>query len=131
MPDQTLLPNITAAIVCDEIRSETNNKLFFIGVYSGDIVLGQFPAALTLSVYVALESLPVGDHSFEMRLTGPSSTSGLNGNFHVEAIGPIALPTPPLPVHCPGPGEIIVDLKIDEGDWHKVLVKRVLQAPIE
>jgi hypothetical protein len=47
---------LVCGIVCDDIRREDNGKEIIIGVYSGSIVVPQFPATLLLSLWVGLEA---------------------------------------------------------------------------
>lgn len=44
------------AILCEDIRDEVGNKKTLVGVFSGDIVVGEFPANIRVAVY--FEYLP-------------------------------------------------------------------------
>ena len=44
-------------IYCDDIRRELGNKLSFMGAYTGDLLVGQFPATLLkLSLYISVST---------------------------------------------------------------------------
>ena len=43
---------VESVLLCDDIRREDNGKAILIGVYSGDIVVPQFPAVLRLSLWL-------------------------------------------------------------------------------
>lgn len=40
--------------VCDDVRFESNGKLIFVGVYSNNILLGEFPGVLRLRLVTRL-----------------------------------------------------------------------------
>jgi hypothetical protein len=51
--------NFRAVIVCEDIRQEVNGKWSLMGVFSGDIVVQDFPAEIQLAFYI--EYLPDSD----------------------------------------------------------------------
>lgn len=55
-------------IVCDDIRTETNGKQIFIGVYSGDIVVGDTPTTMNLSFWVDVKTEGIGQRAFEYKI---------------------------------------------------------------
>ena len=116
---------VTSAILCDEIRTENNNKLFLIGVYSGEVQVRQFPANLLLSVYIELDGLDVGDHHLELKVTSPNGEAGIQIEFVVVEQGPSSFHTPRLPAVCEGPGSITAELRVNGGSWMRVLHRNV------
>jgi hypothetical protein len=41
---------IISVLICDDVRREENGKEILIGVYSGDIIVTRFPAAMALTI---------------------------------------------------------------------------------
>lgn len=122
---------ITSAIICDEVRFEVTNKLILLGVYTGDIIVPSFPAALSLSIYVVIEDLALGEHQFELRLTGSDMRAEVEGQVHVEAAGPVGLPTPQVSMQFRNAGTMTLDIKVNDGEWMKVLEKKVAQGTVQ
>jgi hypothetical protein len=54
-------------LVCDEVRQENNGKFFIIGLYTGPIVVTQFPAPLGLTFAHFLEADRPGMYSAKLR----------------------------------------------------------------
>ena len=51
-------------ILCDDIRDEMGNKKSLMGVYSGDILVQNFPAAVQIAFYV--DYVPAEDEAGEI-----------------------------------------------------------------
>lgn len=51
--------NLRNAILCDDIREEVGNKLSLMGIFGGDILVGEFPAQIQLAIF--MQYLPSAD----------------------------------------------------------------------
>ncbi|HEY8581195.1 MAG TPA: hypothetical protein VIL72_15005 [Beijerinckiaceae bacterium] len=123
-------PTITACLLCDDVRKEINGKDILVGVYGGDVIAADFPAVLTLSLYVEIATGAGGERRMRVRISHESSV-------RVEWSGALSLPpdqvvgvgVPAAPVTCPQPGELRIDVAFDDEDWSEVRRKRVLRGP--
>jgi hypothetical protein len=123
--------SVGPAILCELVRPEANNKLSILGVFTGDIVIASFPAVTPLSAY--LEFLPnrIGRFGFEFRFSAPKgSQSGFKGEIEATALTQFGLPLPTLPINIAEPGALVLELKVDDSDWVKVLEKRVIAGNV-
>ncbi|WP_414826693.1 DUF6941 family protein [Altererythrobacter sp. Root672] len=119
-------PKVSNVILCDDIRTENNNKLILIGVYTADVLTQNFPVNMKLATYFTVEGAPIGQHEFEVRLISTGSTSGISGTVEVgNPNDPIIVITPPVPVVFQKAGKLKVDFRIAESGWLKVMTKEV------
>lgn len=70
-----------AAVLCDDIRTERNNKDILIGVYQDSVYAKEIPSRLKLSLYVACET-----NIFEGILEIEIWTEDLDGRNKKKAI---------------------------------------------
>jgi hypothetical protein len=127
MSEQGSKARVLSAVLCDEIRTEDNGKLMFLGVYSGDLLAQELPANLGLSVYLDV-FLPAGEVTIEVRFSGNGVTKA---TAEITASGPndtrLGIPTPRLPVSFETEGELKVEVRFNrDDDWQEVLKKRLL-----
>lgn len=120
-------PKIRNALICDDVRQEVNGKHFLIGVYSGDILVPEFPAALALSAYLEIDAPTVGEQELHIRFCGPDGPlSGIRGAIEVQDTRhALALPTPRLPVALDRECEIAVEVSFDDKRWTTAVRKQV------
>jgi hypothetical protein len=65
-------PKLEYAIICDDIREETGNKLSLIGMYQREIFVPKFPFPFPkLCFFLSYKNVKGGD-SFSMQLKSPS-----------------------------------------------------------
>jgi len=116
---------ITAAILCEEVRSELNGKSTLLGVYSGDLLVPELPANLRLGVYAeATASLAYkGPLHVRFLLNGEQIVLG-NGTLNTEA-GYIALPVSGMIVGCNKPGIVSVEFSPDATLWKEVISRQL------
>lgn len=53
-------------LLCDYVSKDVYNKDNAIGIYSGDIIVGDFPARMRLSLYVIGVAHEDGDHHIQL-----------------------------------------------------------------
>lgn len=79
------LPRLVDVIVCDDLRQETSGKYVVVGMYTGPIMLGSFPALLPklvlMTKWQATEDHPlVGD----VKLQSPNGSLIGQGRFDLS-----------------------------------------------
>lgn len=84
-------PKITPllAVVCDDIRQETGNKPFIIGIYTTDINVSlpedmSGPAMMHLALWMPYTVSKVGEASVEIMFIGPDPDSKINAYANVK-----------------------------------------------
>jgi hypothetical protein len=127
------LCKVINAILCDDVRKEAGtNKHILIGTYSGDVRVGaELPKHSRFAVYLEL-FVPRGEHSLEMRFSGPGDESAtMSAEIAQPVDGAAVLATPSMEVYLEREGVFRVDLKFGDGRWKCVLKKRVISRSIE
>lgn len=75
------LPQVNSVILCDDVRTESNNKEIIIGVYSGAITFANPAPARMLQLIIRLELKtddPGGEFGFVMQFEAPSGATIMN-----------------------------------------------------
>lgn len=118
-------------ILCEDVRQEQNNKHILIGVYSGDMLVGELPANVQLSFYLELAFKSPGDQILHLRLSGPGKrTAELKMAAQVTEIGtPSAVTSPRFEVLMDQEGVFRLDLSDDGVQWVTLIEKRVIHQP--
>jgi hypothetical protein len=127
MPEASTKASVIDVLVCDDIRTEDNGKPMLIGVYSGDILVPDFPANLVLALFIGIR-LPVGETAIEVKLS-VGNRVGPEIEFTVE--GPVGgtfyLPTPKMPLSFNESEPLNVFCRFNKrGRWLEVLKKRII-----
>lgn len=121
---------ITAVLVCDDIRKEVTNKETIIGVYSGDIVVPSFPSWFNSSLWIELFAQGPGtfDLKFRVGLTGKKPieigakvTIGKSGNASIPLVG--------MQLQADQPSELIIECTLDK-EWKIIKRKAVIQGAV-
>jgi hypothetical protein len=122
------------ALFCDDIRYENNGKQILIGVYTGDILISQIPAIISLAVWIAFERIndTTGELPVEFRMINTqgnslgygSATLHLTSDLHD---GAIALPG--LPLQLQQPDTLTFQLKQADDRWESIRSTHVRLAP--
>lgn len=81
-------------VFCDDIRDEASGKQIIIGVYGAEMFVPPLPINLQLSLWVRVQGIDPGNHSFSIKIIGPSGPTPIvaEGNLdhpRVEALGNI------------------------------------------
>lgn len=120
-------PKVLNVLLCDDIRQEANGKYIVIGIYSGDVLVPEFPTQLVFATYIEFVPERAGEQQFHFRLVGPDGPmAGVQGKFGVAEAGPhVALPIPGLPVSIKQPCDMLVQVSFDGQNWTTALKKPV------
>jgi hypothetical protein len=121
-------------LVCDDIRTEDNGKQILIGVYTGNILLNEFPASLLLSFWIDVNQPVAGQVPFQIRcfITGQSEPV-----FHIQGTGESSLPSPHAQISLRGvplkvtrdDSVLRVELKQYEGEWEEIRTIDIKKNP--
>lgn len=119
------------AILCDDIRQEKNNKYILIGVFSGDVVASQFPAALAFSVYAEHVTDGPGHHDMAIRfsLSGEHKAE-VRARIDMPIAGTATIVLPPMPIELQAEGELLVTAQLDDAAPVELIRKRVIQGVV-
>lgn len=105
------------AILCDEIRQESNGKLFAIGIYSHDIQFPEFPATAFLTIWLRFLNFPEGVHPNKLRITAnEKNLHELEGELvsNGETVSQAFVQS--IPVEFSEPGSLKVEIEFEDGE---------------
>lgn len=110
-------PKLIDWMICDDIRQEFNNKLIFIGVYGGDVIVGSIPAILPQLVFFSkwdTTNAPIKKFEFTIfqpngKEVGPISSEPPHSEPKSRAFIQIAI----APFNIEVPGEYKIKAKIN------------------
>ncbi len=118
-----------SALVCDEVRRETDGKDIIIGAYGGDVLIGIFPVTISLSLWTSLETSGTGDIKTDIRVVNREKKvlAELKGISHVEGrVQRSSLFTPKIKLYIEKPTELRFQLRVREGRWKTVVSRSVI-----
>jgi hypothetical protein len=121
----------SSVIFCDDIRKEVTNKDILIGVYTGDILVGSFPAWINLSIWAEIFASEKGVEKFDLRLmVGDREPLLFKASMEFHQSGGAAFAIPGMQIHFEKEGDLALEIK--EGDqWRELKRKKVLQGSIK
>lgn len=124
-------PDITTIIVCDDVRKEITNKDILIGVYTGDIVVQDFPAWVRLSVWIEMLPSATGEHHMTFRVGMTDRTlSELMLRLQIREIASMGISLPNTAHLIEKETEFVVELK--EGtEWRSLKRKKIIKGRVE
>ncbi|WP_417467823.1 DUF6941 family protein [Maricaulis sp.] len=133
----TLTITCSNVVICDDVRREDNGKVILIGVYTGEIVVTEFPHAMDLTCWFEIASRGDGKAPFSARaLFEPDGIELFSVSAGIERErGPLGeevtedyFAAPCGQVQIERPGTIVVQFKSGESDWQTVRSKNVASA---
>ncbi len=116
-----------AALVCDDVRKEINNKDILIGVYTGDMVLPHVPIVVPLCFWIEVKPRKIGNYDFSLAVESPGGKGELDATMEVEDLGPAMIVTPKVPVRVEKEGELRVSVKLANAR-PKVLIRKTISV---
>lgn len=116
--------NLLAFLVCDQVRKEASGKDIVIGVYTGNILVMQFPFQFELTCYAVYSSPPFESRDIALRVRNSDDTISLSVAGKIQA-DPLegtdtakeSIVFPPLPIMIEKPEMLTFELKLGGGDW--------------
>jgi hypothetical protein len=121
------------ALFCDDVRTEESGKHILVGVYPGDLVPRRLPITVRLAVWIRLfRDMPVGNHSFEVRLRTETSVQSLTATLDILEVMtsdmPYVFAMPPTSVRLSEPGTLTCTIAFD-GEEPTTLGSLLIRAP--
>jgi hypothetical protein len=119
----------TGVIFCEDIRREITEKLIFIGVYTGEVVVPAFPSPIQLAVWAEIGNMPIGKRTIELRI-GIENKGWLNAQIQLEATaeGPVSFVIPPMQILVEESSDF--ELQVQNGkEFETVRKKRIIAGP--
>lgn len=128
---------IHSALICDQVRVENNNKLIFLGIYSGNISLRTVPSELGLTAILIGEFVGGGDATVHVKLSvftkGETDVSFLmESEVEVESVprsdgslDQLVISLPPMHFPVTRPMTMKVEWSLDKENWRTVLQKGI------
>jgi len=124
------------AVLCDEIRKESNGKLFLIGVYTGDILVSDFPAQLALSALLHGFAYEKGEYLFEIRYRlafadSEKTVVQAKGKIQAQRSAPseVSIPALRVPIEIVEPARLDLAYRLSGGRWKTILSKTIRLNP--
>jgi hypothetical protein len=122
------------ALICEDARKDLNRKDILIGVYSGNISVKKFPAALSIVVWMNLLVEGLGSRVIEVRIIGPNKKPLIAGDLNIDKKEPnkndtISTSTPHALFTLDEPGTLRFQIKTPAGRWKDVVTKEVIHRP--
>jgi hypothetical protein len=112
------------AIICDDIRRETNGKDILIGVYSGEMILNQIPALMPIGLYIVFSAVELGPVDAKIELRSSKMIGTLEIHIEVKQIhderSPIAFAFAGIPLQIESEGTISLLFQQDDGEWEMI-----------
>ena len=120
---------VESAILCEDIRQEKSNKFILIGVYSGPILVSQFPMSISLAVFV-IGTPEEQEGLVTLRFSGPGEDTALlkMGYRRSDDNTFAALSTPVLQIALQQEGTLLIEISADGESWEPLLSRDVSQA---
>lgn len=126
---------IETIVICDQVRQESNGKLFFIGVYSDVINVARLPLPLQLTFVIQARMTGSGSFAFSVSVTDPLGNKladGIagKGSYAGEPGRTVWLPVP-LPLVLSAEGEYVaaIDLEGAPGRHERFQVRKMSPLP--
>jgi hypothetical protein len=111
-------------VVCDDIRREMTGKEILIGVYGSNIAVPSFPAPLNLAFWMQFDSTEATPSPIivEFQLMGENDAkfASLAVQLLIAKAGLGTLALPAIPVSLQIPGNLMLQMKQQGGEWETV-----------
>jgi hypothetical protein len=124
---------VHSLILCDDVRREESGKDILIGVYSGDILVPQFPAALSLSLWAEYTVRGTGPLLVAFRMTTDRGTELLRVEVTISigngGAGAGSIAFRGIGVPLTDPCNLLIAMRQQDSDWVQVRTKAVGAKP--
>ena len=111
--------DISAAVLCDDVRRENNGKHILIGVYLHSVLVEDFPANLMLTVWVEIKPKEVGNFTGQIRVIKDDESILLRGEtkITIDSLDPTSARYSRLPLEFQQSGDYFFQWKWGDSDW--------------
>lgn len=110
------------AFACDDVRLEIGNKFTFVGIYTSDLNLPDFPCTLALRIVVLVDFPEAGPFHFAFRLMHSNGTkiAEIEGKLEAAKAGRGMLPIGPTAITFAEHGSFALQFRSAPGRWKNV-----------
>lgn len=118
--------NVRAAVLCDDVRIESNGKAILIGVYAGNVAVPTTPFLVPFYVWINFSPEGLGEIAVNFRISfqGKPVVSG-RGGITAERTEDAAFLLPQFLVKGEEGGELLVEMQEEGGAWSAILKKQI------
>lgn len=122
---------VTAVLLCDDVRKEMSQKDILIGVYSGRIIASAYPGVLVAAIWIQYLPKDLGNFDYELKIETPSGNPPVMVGFTltVKEIDHSSIAIGGLPLALERDGQIKISLRESEGEWDLIKETRVMRGP--
>lgn len=125
--------DVLTAVMCDDIRQETNGKLILIGVYTNDVLVLQYPVNLELAFWLMLKFENVGEYKLKLMLCSNDDVViaevGVTASVR-DASKEVSFITPRFPAVFMSDADIYLKVQTDDGVESVVLKRRIMKGSV-
>lgn len=130
MSDERANVRVLAALLSDDSRIENTGKEILIGIYTGDMLLDNFPTTLALRVMLIYEASGFGEVPLSIQLrVDAAEPMEISGFLQIKANLPqhytYSLTSPPLLVTFAKSGELNIRVRSHQDEWQTIKIVRV------
>lgn len=124
--------DVSAVIICDDVRKENTGKDILIGVYSGAVNVQAYPTAFRAAFWIEMEPEGTGRVQCEFSIATPSGNPPLKVGFDLDVVetGTAVFVMGGVPLTLERDGDIVISAKIGSDAERVVKRKPVKRVPI-
>lgn len=118
------------AILCDDVRTESNGKILAIGIYKSAVQVDEFPCILSLVFLVGIDVLEAKKVLLEFKVSSNGQKiRHIKGDLEGSVLGRDWIPVATGHFAFESESEISLSSRIDNGRWKSLLKTRVELRP--
>jgi hypothetical protein len=124
------LREFPVVLLCDDIRKEVGNKRTVVGVFSGDVLVGSFPAVFPVAIYLHHRAHSTDEINMEFEyLLDEKSIVKMTATLIKQkgSSDDTVVDLPKVFLTFERPGNFNVDVSID-GKRHRILSKKIMRG---
>ncbi len=129
MAKKTPTIKISTVLLCDDARREDTGKDILIGVYCGDVIVGELPTNIIVCLWLLIETRTSGKVDKEIRIINPVDQPILSGKLsatiNTDEKGYASFMLPRLLLAIEKEGIIKFQWRSPKGRWSTILTKNV------
>ena len=116
------MAKIVSALLCDEVREESNGKYIAIGIYRGEVQFLKIPAKKGFTVLAQVRELEkAGEYSLGFKvLVGGKKMQENAGMLSNTSPSMEWLPIPIVPIEFTEETDLKIYAKVDEQRWRSI-----------
>lgn len=123
--------DVSAVIICDDVRKENTGKDILIGVYSGTVNVPAYPTTFPAALWIEIEPEGIGIVRCEFAITTPSGNPPMKVGFDLDVREPgtAVFVMGGVPLTLERDGELVISATIGSDPERVVKRKPVKRVP--